>query len=196
MPIANAEDFLKVVNSKLLFFLNPFHIKELKIAINSSQNHTSPLNIRYWSTTPYLFGECKAIKYSAIPCEKNTQPFPKNFTQNYLKEAMVEQLQDKEVCFDLMVQFQTNPNTMPIEDATILWDEKISPFIKVAKITIPKQKFNTESKMKMCEDISMNPWHSLKTHRPLGSLNRVRKDIYLKLFKLRHSKNITQKKVH
>ncbi len=185
MPIANAEDFLKVVNNAALFFVNPFHFKELKIALDSRKNYTSPLDIRYWSTTPYLFGKNQAVKYSVAPCSASNNTLPRTLSDNYLRQEMSKQLRDGEYCFNLMVQFQTDADSMLIEDATNLWDESISPFYKVAKIIIPKQKFDSTKDMKSCEDISMNPWHSLAVHRPLGSINRARKDVYIKLSKFR-----------
>ncbi len=191
LPIRNAEDFLEIVKEKVLFFINPFdlHLHELKIALSSRKNHPTPLGIRYWSTTPYLFGEGKAVKYSAKPCKVSTRGLPKSLTKNYLRDVMSEQLETEDACFDVMVQFQTDPNTMPIEDATIRWDETASPFQKVAQIVIPKQSFESEKQMAFCENLSMTPWHSSVEQRPLGSINRARKNVYREISKFRHEKN-------
>lgn len=191
LPIRNAEDFLEVVKEKALFFVNPFdlHLHELKIALNSRKNHPTPLGIRYWSTTPYSFGEGKAVKYSAKPCSVNTKTLPNTLTKNYLRDAISQQLKTEGACFDVMVQFQTDPNKMLIEDASIRWDEDASPFQKVAQITIPKQDFESEKQMAFCENLSMTPWHSSVEHRPLGSINRARKDVYRQISKFRHEKN-------
>ncbi|RUM93643.1 MAG: catalase [Thiothrix sp.] len=193
LPIRNAEDFLEVVNEKVWFFANPFdlHLHELGIAMDSRKHHTSPLEIRYWSTTPYSFGEGKAIKYSAKPCTNTPHELPKKLAENYLQETMIKQLEQNEVCYDLMVQLQTDANTMPIEDATIVWNEATSPFQKVARITIPSQEFSSDKQMEFCENISMTPWHSLVEHRPLGSINRARKDVYREISNFRHNKNNT-----
>ncbi|MEE9343588.1 MAG: catalase family protein [Gammaproteobacteria bacterium] len=191
LPIRNAEDFLEVVDEKLWFFINPFdlHLHELRIALKSRKHHSSPLAIRYWSTTPYLFGEGRAIKYSAMPCSNTSQSLPETLAENYLRESMVQQLGNGDACFDLMVQFQTDANAMPIEDATIIWDEAVSPFRKVARIQIPEQRFDSSEQMEFCEDISMSPWHGLVDHRPLGSINRARKQVYQDLSEFRHRKN-------
>ena len=29
-----------------------------------------------------------------------------------------------------------------------------------------------------CESIAFNPWHALPAHRPLGNMNRARREIY------------------
>jgi hypothetical protein len=67
---------------------------------------------------------------------------------------------------------------MPIEDASVEWSEEASPFRPVARIRIPMQNIEESSRMGRCEETAFNPWHSLTEHRPLGSLNRARREIY------------------
>ena len=43
--------------------------------------------------------------------------------------------------------------------------------------------------MELCENISMNPWHSIKEHTPLGGMNRTRKIVYQATSKIRHELN-------
>ena len=38
-----------------------------------------------------------------------------------------------------MVQVQTDPHRMPIENAAVRWPEKLSPFVPVATVHIPRQ---------------------------------------------------------
>ena len=78
---------------------------------------------------------------------------------------------------------------MPIEDSTVDWSTSNSPYITIARITIPKQDFESPEQMSFCENMSYTPWHSLPEHKPLGSLNRVRKQVYTAISKFRHSKN-------
>ena len=75
---------------------------------------------------------------------------------------------------------------MPVEDPTIPWR---SPFIKVAEISIPPQVFNSSQQMRFGEDLSFHSWHCLPEHRPLGSFNRARKEVYLAMSKFRHKRN-------
>ncbi len=67
---------------------------------------------------------------------------------------------------------------MPIEDASVIWDESLSPFRKVATISIPEQDFTASANVEDCELMTFNPWQSLPAHQPLGGVNRVRKAIY------------------
>ena len=88
-----------------------------------------------------------------------------------------------------MVQFQQDPNTMPIENASVIWDEAQSPFITLATITIKDQNFTSPTAMQTCEAMSFNPWQSLKAHQPLGGINRVRKPVYSEIANFRQSEN-------
>lgn len=195
--VGKPEDFRDFVDynvktSPLLFFFNPFdlHIKELNIVRAGRQHHPGHLVIPYWSTTPYLFGAGQAVKYAAKPCNRNDDiKAPKNPTDGYLRTAMRKQLANGSACFDFMVQFQTDAELMPIEDATVEWEESVSPFLRVAQIQIPAQSFESDEQMEFCENLAFNPWRSLTEHRPLGGLNRVRKDLYQTLSDFRHEAN-------
>lgn len=195
--VGNPEDFRDFVDysvnsSPILFFTNPFnlHIKEFRIVLAGRGHHASHLAIPYWSTTPYLFGEGRAVKYSAKLCEQGpAMELPDELTDGYLRDAVRQQLASGDACFDFMVQFQTDAELMPIEDATVEWDEAVSPFRKVARIHIPSQSFESAAQMEFCENLSFNPWRSLPEHRPLGGINRVRKDLYREMAEFRHRRN-------
>lgn len=190
-PMKNSEEFLKLVNRGIWYFINPFdsHFHELGLIMSGRKRHATPLETRYWSGTPYLFGEGKAVKYSAKPCNEPTRKIPQTLTENYLREAMADGLSKGDVCFDFMVQFQADANSMLIEDPRVAWDENISPFKKVATIKIPKQTFDSEKQMEFCENTNFTPWRSIASHKPIGNINRARKDVYLEISKFRLEKN-------
>jgi hypothetical protein len=102
---------------------------------------------------------------------------------------MQQRLDGGEARFDFMVQAQTDPYKMPLEDPSVVWDEELSPFRRVASLRIPEQSFDSAAQMTFCENLSFTPWHSLLEHRPLGGLNRARKVVYQALSKLRHQRN-------
>jgi len=172
------------------FFFNPFdlHLRVAKNLLGALKKYANPLEIEYWSTTPYLFGS-RAIKFSAKPCSNKAGNIPQNPSDNYLREAMKAQLAQGDACFDFMIQFQIGPEQMPIEDPGKAWNEARSPFQKVATIRIPTQTFDSESQMEFCENLSFTPWHSLPEHRPLGGVNRARKEVYRTLSQFRHDRN-------
>jgi catalase len=154
------------------------HPKAALIGVRAQQNPSCHLDIPYWSTTPYLFGSGRAVKYHVRPpagaSGKHTGPV----TETYLTDALKTRLAGSDASFDFMVQFQTDPRTQPIEDATVEWKERESPYVAVARIRIPRQIVDQAETQAQCESMAFNPWHALPAHRPLGNMNRARKDIY------------------
>ncbi|MEO6808969.1 MAG: catalase, partial [Isosphaeraceae bacterium] len=150
-----------------------------------SKTPDSPLRSQYWSTTPSKLGP-GAMKFSARPVLDGTPAPPRSSSKDMLREAMVAHLKDREARFDFLVQLQTDPVSMPVEDPTVPWD---APFQKVATIRIPPQTFDTVEQLTFCENLSFTPWHALPEHRPLGGVNRTRKAVYTALSRQRHELN-------
>ena len=115
---------------------------------------------------------------------------PTNAKGSYLLDNMRDHLSQGDATFDFCVQFQTDPKKMPIEDAMEEWEEKDSPYRKVATIRIPSQAFESFDQMAFAEKIAFNPWNALEPHQPLGGMNRARRAIYIELSKLRHAERV------
>ena len=172
--------------AKACFFLpRPSLIWKLLTLMSPCAN---PLQVRYWSTTPFLFGNA-AVKYSAIPHVAVADTVPVNPDADFLRQAMVRQLGLGAAVFDFAVQLQTDADAMPIEDASVAWSEDASPFRKVATIRILQQEFDGEAQRVFGENLSFTPWHSLAVHRPLGGINRARKVVYRTISMFRHARN-------
>jgi hypothetical protein len=197
MPLGTVELFHDAVYysikwSPVVFFFRlvlsgNFHIlNELRKA---PQNQTSPLDIRYWSTTPYLCGPDHCVKYSLVPTSHLKSSLPEPLTDDYLTENIEKNLAADEASFDFMMQLQKDPGRMPVEDAGVEWSEHDSPFIKVATLRIPTQVFRTREREDLAEDLSFSPAHSLIAHRPIGGVNRARVEIYRRLSEFRHKQN-------
>ena len=173
-------DLLQAVESgglrRILYFLS--HPAATRVALAARQNPASHLAIPYWSTTPYLFGEGRAVKYVARPRSAPARALPRPLTDTYLRDALVDHLEHSDASFDFMIQFQVNGRTMPIEDASVEWKEQESPYHPVARIRIPRQRLDAADRVAACEQVAFNPWNCLAEHRPLGNFNRARRDIY------------------
>ncbi|WP_293780637.1 catalase family protein [uncultured Oxalicibacterium sp.] len=187
--VAQFDAMLKAMTSgfwpKVIFFGT--HWRVVWNLIKSLKKFANPLQMRYWSTTPYLFGTT-AVKYSAIP-HQTDDIIPTNPGPDYLRDAMIAQLAKGEALFDFCVQLQTNAERMPIEDPGKEWQESESPFRKVATIRILQQSFDSEVQRTFGENLSYTPWHSLPAHRPLGGINRARKIVYDAISTFRHEYN-------
>ncbi|GAA0852841.1 catalase family protein [Aliiglaciecola litoralis] len=174
------------------FFLNPFdsHLKALRILLQARERPNSVFDIRYWSTTAYRLGRDElAVKYSVKPCSDYTSSEPNEYSADYLRQAMKKHLTKTPVCFEFMLQQQSDATAMPIEDATVEWDEEVSPFVTVADIEFTQQDFSSDEALSRCENASFNPWQSLAEHRPLGRINQVRKLIYQQMAALRRARS-------
>jgi hypothetical protein len=197
--VRNVADYVPFTQLSLLNKANEFldtHLHEKSIvAAITSKAVDEAFTQRYYSMAPYMLGD-KYVKFSARPvgCTSGTAlaasdaPEPKD-DPGFLRQRMVSWLSEKDACFKFAVQPQTDRTTQPIEDPTILWDEAKAPFIDVASIRIPKQTFDTDAQRTFCENLSYTPWHALPEHRPVGGINRLRKDLYEAISKLRHRLN-------
>ena len=194
---ANVREFADLIRamtsggwSVFWFFLT--HWRAASNLWYSMLQHANPLHIHYHSTTPYLFGD-RAVKYAVVPQVRHIDRIPSNPSDNYLRQAMVRQLSQEDAVFDFMVQFQTDPEKMPVEDPGVVWPEHLSKFRKLATIRIPRQYFDHPLQDEFGDELSFTPWHALPEHRPLGGINRARKMVYDTISALRHQHNHTQR---
>ena len=181
LPTQERKDGLKKSLSILKKMNNPNKLKGL-------EKGASPLNLTYWSTTPFKLGD-ENVKYIVIANPKNPKAsVPNGENPNFLRSAMVEQLKNQDATFDFAVLLPENPEELPIDDATAFWDAK-SKSIVVATLQIPKQNFDFPMRRELDEELSFTPWHALPEHRPIGEINLARQPIYQEMSKLRHDLN-------
>lgn len=166
-----------------------WHVRELYLAGRTLKPPpASLLQTQYHSLSAYRLGPSQFVKYSARPCQARKTPRGDK-GDNRLRAALEAELAQGEGCFDLLVQLQVAGKNMPVEDATVLWSQKESSFLKAARVTIPQQKFATPEQDAFCENLSFTPWHSLPEHEPVGVMNRVRRALYQEISRYRHAKN-------
>ncbi|WP_377155090.1 hypothetical protein ACFJIX_23520 [Roseateles sp. UC29_93] len=180
----------------LYFFSSPKNGRWLNGLMQAlwSRTQTSPFETSYWSCTAYRLGERGAMQYAFVPRARRVSRvpgLPGRPSDNYLREAMVRALSAGEVLFDVMVQPQTDPRRMPIESAGVRWPASLSPPVHVATLRLPQQVFDSPAQLAFAHRLSINPWHALPAHRPLGSLNRARWRVYQSLSRMRQRMNGT-----
>ncbi|GAB2563233.1 catalase family protein [Dyella jejuensis] len=96
-----------------------------------------------------------------------------------LREAVNRYFAQNTAIWELRVQLSTNLKDMPIEDASVPWDESQSPFRTVARLIAPRQVGWSAEKAKWVDDgMGFSPWQGIEEHRPLGDLMRLRKSAY------------------
>lgn len=197
--VATPEEFLKFMRARqegdkkslIRFFLHPSdpHLKSLFTVLKARRKHSSPLDIRYWSTVPSALDgnltaakvptdQTQAVKYSMTPCSTLTTKTPVEPGENQLRAALKSHLTEAPACFNFGVQLRTHPDKMPLEDASVIWDEELSPFVTVAQVQFENQSFDEPEALETCEKSQFNPWQSLPAHTPMGRMNAVRKAVY------------------
>jgi len=181
-------------NAPSFYFINlhESHLLDFIMQGLFIKTQSSPFEAPYFSCVPYLLGEGQAMQYSFWPRWEKRTPIPRlplRPPDDYLRLAMVNTLNARDVEIDFRVQLQTDPFLMPIENAAVLWPERLSPRVSVATIRIPRQTFNSPAQINFEKRLSYNPWHCIAEHRPLGNQSRARKRMYLALSQFRHDMN-------
>ena len=147
------------------------------------QPSTHPLGDTYFSQTAFRFGDHVA-KFSIAPASPNLidragDTINASGRPNALREAIGEVMIEGQAEWELRVQLCTDLATMPVEDASKRWDEQESPYLPVARITVPAQPAWSPARSALVDDqLSFSPWHGLAAHRPLGQINRARRSAY------------------
>jgi hypothetical protein len=123
-------------------------------------------------------------------------------SRDLLRHALMKTLSTTDAVFEIAVQFRTGSEvSMPEDNATKRWSERVSPFCRVAELRIPRQVFwpeegmprelqrATVEMMKLGENMSFNPWHARAEHTPVGSINEMRRHVYTAIARFRRSRN-------
>jgi hypothetical protein len=184
-------------NAQLFYFVNfrESHILDSIMQLLWTKTQSSPLEDQYFSCVPYLLGEGQAMQYSFRSRLTTRTPVPRlplRPPDNYLRDAMVATLAKQDVEFDILLQRQTDPFLMPIENNAVLWPTKLSPRVPAAVLRIPRQKFDSPEQLAFARVLKYNPWHCIPEHRPLGNQSRARKRMYSELSRLRQQMNNVQ----
>lgn len=77
------------------------------------------------------------------------------------------------MCLELLLQPQEDACEHDLEGDNGEWD---TAFVKVAEIIVPAQDFMLNEQHQTCAMESFDIWDGLEDHRPLGRVNRLRKD--------------------
>ena len=132
---------------------------------------TEPL----FSTLPMANGPY-ATRVRLLPSYANGKPAPgarKDWAADFSAR-----LQDRPLHWDLQLQFYVDDTRTPIEDASINWS---TPYSTVARLMLPQQATASAAGQALAQQMeatAFDPWHALAEHRPLGDVQRARKEVY------------------
>jgi hypothetical protein len=78
---------------------------------------------------------------------------------------------------------------MPVENTSVEWPVSESPFVPVARLSIPQQDISAATNLEAADATAINPWRTREKHVPLGEIKPVRRDIYTRSAALRRKIN-------
>ncbi|MBJ6120821.1 catalase family protein [Sphingomonas mollis] len=142
-----------------------------------------PLGETYYSQTPFRYGDYIA-KFSLAPVSPALTQLTGDTVStkdrpDALREVVNEVMASQGGTWELRVQLNRDLDAMPVEDPTKPWDEDDSPFVTVATLDMPPQLSWEHGSSDAIDDaLSYSIWHGIAAHRPLGNINRARKDTY------------------
>jgi hypothetical protein len=174
--------------------IEAFGHKSSTLTSLGGQRETHILGDTFYSQVPLLWGPYMA-KVSVAPVSPELRaltdaPISVNGKPNGIREAVVNFFHRTGAEWELRVQLCTDLESMPIEDASVPWPEDHSPYVPVARITIPPQVAWSDAKSATIDDrLAFNPWHGLTAHRPIGSIMRARKMAYRQSAQARAQRN-------
>lgn len=129
-----------------------------------------------------LSPELHALQGQVVDTTKNPSAH-RDLVQDFFRQHGAE--------YELRAQLCTDLEKMPVEDASVLWEEELSPHQPIARLIIPPQETYSPARRVFSDDkLSFNPWHALPEHRPLGSIMRVRRLAYERSTQYRHAMNV------
>lgn len=172
--------------------------KNLQMAPMQLPNHHF-LAYTMYSQSAYRYGDF-VVKYALFPSGK----FQEDLTQSHKisddsspaqhSEWLKEYFNTYDAEYDFRVQLFEDPKKQSVEDASVEWDESKFPFETVAKLFIPRGQdaFDAGRRTFWEDKMKLNVWYGLEAHRPLGSVNRLRKELYKSSVKFRSDINVTE----
>jgi hypothetical protein len=78
---------------------------------------------------------------------------------------------------------------MPVENTSINWSEQLSPFVTLARLTLPAQDISAADNPLLSDGLSFTPWRAPAEHQPVGQIQTVRRRVYERSSATRHQLN-------
>ncbi len=106
-----------------------------------------------------------------------------------IRPLILEEIREHDYQFEVQIQLCRNLKKQPIEEITSEWKESDTPFITVARLTIPCQEIADDGNFEIMENLSFTPFRCLKENRPIGNLQHSRLKAYQIASETRHKLN-------
>ncbi|WP_037600726.1 catalase family protein [Streptacidiphilus rugosus] len=149
------------------------------------------LHTAFWSMGAVRHGDYVAkvrVTPSTVHPEAPLPPIDAS-TAHPVRDALISDANAADHSFDLQVQLCTDLQTTPVENTSVPWPERLSPFVTVARVNIPAQDVSAADNPARAEALSFTPWRTPAEHQPVGQIQTVRRRVYERSSALRHRLN-------
>jgi L-Lysine epsilon oxidase N-terminal/L-lysine epsilon oxidase C-terminal domain len=165
------------------------HPKTARILDEMQKIEGSVLTTTYWAILPFGFGEGQVVKYRLEP-EMTPENVPSD-AADYLATDLANRLSGRDYRFRFMLQRRTNPETMPLDVATVEWPESESPFVQLATLILPRQDVGARGQAEYGQSLAFNIFRVPPEQAPApeSSIAAVRKAVYVASAATRHEAN-------
>ena len=152
----------------------------------------NPLLNNYWTMAAVRHGDYIA-KIRVAAAARNAEQVVHhqvdlNSAPDVFGPVLADEFNAHAVDFDLQVQLCTDLAATPVNDATREWPEKLSPFVTVGRVHIPRQDIAGSLSSDAADALAFNQWRVTEDHRPMGEIMDVRR-VYTTSAKVRRTLN-------
>ena len=145
--------------------------------------NVEPLGETYYSATPFRYGDYIA-KFSLKPIAPamlalTGKEIEVDGRQDAIREEVQKEMKTIDAAWEFRVQLCRDLEKQPVEDPTVEWKEDEAPFVRVGVVHAARQdSWDAAQVSHINEQTRFSVWTGIADHRPLGNVNRARRDTY------------------
>lgn len=164
------------------------HPETKQILADMAKHEESVLTATYWSVLPYDCGNAGPVKYRLRPLQGDPNRAPSG-DANRLRSDLAVRLLAEPAAFAFEIQKPNSGAGLPVDRATVRWNEADAPFVPVARIEFPQQDVRAEGQASYGDNLTFAPWRVPAANKPLGSIAESRRAAYPSSAAKRHFVN-------
>ncbi len=145
--------------------------------------NVEPLGETYFSATAFRYGDHIA-KFSLEPVAPamtalTGETIDPAGDRDAIRHRLREEMRGMDLEWAFRVQLARDLERQPVEDPSVEWQEEEAPWQRVGTLRVARQDSWDEARVAAVnEGMRFSVWTGLAAHRPLGNINRARRDVY------------------
>ena len=190
IELTDIDTCLEIMQLREKYFDNPTGLSlALKMRKDALKQHapgmlpnTNMISHNMYTQSAFRFGEYyghMALFPILLSMTQNDEKVYSDSPYTQLSDWLFDYFKGSSAKYEFKIQLGTSPEHHPTEDASVVWDETTSPYQIIGTLEFPRQDSFSQPRRVFWEDhMALDPWKGLAAHRPLGSVNRLRKVVY------------------